>query len=145
MKVMHRYHKLIMYSLLGTVTTAINFGLYFIGTEVMNFHYMFANVIAWIFSVFFAFVSNKKYVFDVDSEDESRTDFVSKMFKFYGGRGISLFAETVILFLSTTVIGGAVFLVKLFTHVVVVIMNYFFSKKIVFKEGEAECPELIKE
>ncbi|MEH7495748.1 GtrA family protein, partial [Neobacillus niacini] len=60
---MKRKNEIVMYLLFGILTTVINILCYVFLREYLHIEYILSTTIAWIISVVFAFLTNKKYVF----------------------------------------------------------------------------------
>ncbi|MDO5409333.1 MAG: GtrA family protein [Lachnospiraceae bacterium] len=121
--------ELLSYLFFGVCTTAVNFITYFILDSFTD--YRIANALAWLVSVLFAFVTNKIWVF------KSRSCRISVIFQelcaFTGGRIISGLFDMGFLIAAVEWIhldGG---LAKILDSVIVVILNYIFSKLFVFR------------
>lgn len=96
--------------------------------------YLDATVIAWTVAVIFAFVTNKLIVFESKSWKPS---VAGKEFAgFIGARLFSLLVELLCMFLMVTVIGMNEFIAKIIVQIIVVILNYVFSKLLIFKNRE---------
>ena len=94
--------------------------------------YLDANFIAWIVGVVFAFVTNKLWVFDSKSWSPS---VAGKEFTgFMGARIFSFVVETILMFVLVTLLSVNDFVAKIIVGIVVVIINYIFSKLIIFKK-----------
>lgn len=91
-----------------------------------------SNFIAWIIAVLFAFFTNKLFVFE--SKSWKAAVLIKEFPPFIGARVTSLLIETLGLVLLFEIIGINEMLSKLILAVFVVIINYFFSKFVVFKE-----------
>ena len=59
-----KYKEIIMYLIFGTLTTAVNIVVYYLFSNIIHINYLFSNAVAWFLSVLFAYVTNRKYVFD---------------------------------------------------------------------------------
>lgn len=92
------------------------------------------NLIGIVTSILFAYVTNKNYVFS--SKTNGMRELLSEFFRFVGGRISTLLIElggvqlAVILFPDS---GTMLFGAKLLTQILVIIINYFISKFLVFK------------
>ncbi len=94
--------------------------------------YLDANFIAWIVGVIFAFVTNKLWVFDSKSWAPS---VAAKEFTgFMGARIFSFVIETISLFVLVTLLSVNDFFAKIIVGIIVIIINYVFSKLIIFKK-----------
>ena len=124
-----KYQAVLSYLFFGVLTTLVNFLLYFPLSRVM--HYLAANVLAWIGAVVFAYLTNRSFVF----EDHRRgtAHFLRQGAAFAGVRLFSLGAEEVLLFLLIECLGVNADLTKVIAAVVVTVLNYFFSKYLVFR------------
>ncbi len=93
--------------------------------------YLDATVIAWTVAVIFAFVTNKLIVFESKSWKPAVAgkEFVG----FIGARLFSLLVELVFMFVMVTLLKWNDFVAKLIVQVIVVILNYVFSKLLIFK------------
>lgn len=93
--------------------------------------YLDATVIAWVVAVIFAFVTNKLIVFESKSWKPS---VAGKEFAgFIGARIFSLLVELLFMFITVTLLSINEFIAKLFVQFVVVVLNYIFSKLLIFK------------
>jgi putative flippase GtrA len=103
-----------------------------------------SEVVAFIISVLFSYFPNKIAVFD--SYDFSFKKVIIEMFLFYMSRIFSLLAELLILLITVTNLHWNEVIMKIIASVVVVILNYVFSKLFVFKKSLLrEKPQKIKE
>jgi putative flippase GtrA len=125
----------ITYAIAGALTTVVNFvsyeGLYRRG--IPN---LVANALAWVIAVTFAYIVNKINVFRSHSDDVK--DEVSKVTKFFGARVITLIIEESGMWLFTELISFPRLLVKACLAVIVIILNYLFSKLFVFNKKESK-------
>ncbi len=127
----NRYRNLIVYLILGVLTTCVNYAVYLPLYNWLRFSATFSNVIAWVIAVVFAFVTNKPFAFD--SHDWSWKTVFPEAWKFVGCRiGSGLF-ETAVIFIFVDYLAFNGNVIKLITSVAVVILNYFASKLFVFK------------
>lgn len=93
--------------------------------------YLDATVIAWTVAVVFAFVTNKLIVFESKSWKPAVAG--KEFLVFIGARLFSLIVELVMMFVMVTLLSFNEFIAKLIVQVVVVILNYVFSKLLIFK------------
>lgn len=94
--------------------------------------YLDATVIAWIAAVIFAFVTNKLVVFESKSWKPS---VAGKEFAaFIGARVFSLLVELLFMFVTVTLLSFNEFFAKIIVQFIVVVLNYIFSKLIIFKK-----------
>lgn len=93
--------------------------------------YLDATVIAWTVAVIFAFVTNKLIVFESKSWKPAVAgkEFVG----FIGARLFSLLVELLCMFVMVTLLNWNEFVAKVIVQIIVVILNYVFSKLLIFK------------
>ena len=97
-----------------------------------NFAYIEANVISWVCAVTFAFVTNKRFVFASEATD--RRTVLRELATFVGGRLATLLVDTGLMVLFVTALSFPEMVAKIIVQVVVVVLNYFISKWIVFRK-----------
>lgn len=139
-----KYWDVITYLVFGVLTTVVNYLVYY---PVYNLMLMKAaedmtkpfpmaatisNAIAWVVAVAFAYLTNKPFVFK--SHDWSAKTVIPELTKFVSCRVASGVMETVILFLTVDLLHWNGNVWKLLTSVLVVVLNYFGSKLLVFKK-----------
>ena len=122
---------IVLYIFFGALTTVVSFFTFWLFLDVLSMHELVANTISWIFSVAFAFFTNRIWVFN--SPTKTALAFLKQMVLFYGGRLFSFFVEMLIIWIFTTLLGFNALLIKLIATIIVLILNYIISKVIVFK------------
>lgn len=145
-KLIKKYKEIILYIFFGVLTTIVNFVIYFIMNALLGEDmYLVSNVIAWIGAVAFAYVTNKIWVFESKSR-ESKTllreigEFVSARLLSLGieEAGLYIFVDLLkfsaysFSFLRLTITGDVI--AKIIMQIIVVTLNYIFSKFIIFKK-----------
>ena len=98
--------------------------------------YLDANTIAWVVGVLFAFFTNKLFVFESKSWKPSVAG--KEFIAFVGARILSFVAESVLMFLMVTVLSWNELIAKIIVGIVVIVMNYVFSKLFIFKKEKTE-------
>ena len=93
--------------------------------------YLDATVIAWTVAVIFAFVTNKLIVFESKSWKPAVAG--KEFIGFIGARLFSLLVELLCMFIMVTLLHWNEFVAKVIVQIIVVILNYVFSKLIIFK------------
>ena len=64
-----KYKEVIMYLIFGVLTTVVNIVVYYMMADMLQVHYMISNIVAWFLSVLFAYITNRKYVFESMSNE----------------------------------------------------------------------------
>ena len=124
------YWDILSYLFFGALTTIVNFLVYFPLYNWLALSATVSNIIAWIFAVAFAYLTNKPFVFK--SHDWSRKTVIPELMKFVGCRIGSGILETVVIWLTVDVLLWNGNLMKVLVSVLVVIINYVGSRWLVF-------------
>lgn len=122
----------ITYLISGVLTTIVNYVTYVICTMVLDIDKYTSNIIAWIIAVLFAYVVNDIWVFK--SIRNGLIPEIAKIIKFFAARVFSLLVEVLGLYLFTTLMSFNDLIVKAALAVVVIILNYIFSKLFIFNK-----------
>ena len=123
----------ILYIIMGIITTIVNIITFYIIRHSINISAAAANIIAWAISVFFAFVTNRRFVFN--SGKSSFFNAPVQLFLFFIIRAVSGAAETLIVFILIDMLSFADLPVKLFSNSIIIILNYIAGKWFVFKKS----------
>ena len=126
-----KHYDILAYLFFGGLTTVVNYVIYLPCLNWLQLTASVSNVIAWVFAVAFAFLTNKPFVFK--SYDWSRQTLIPELTKFVGCRIASGVGETLILLVTVDLLGWSGAVWKLITSVLVVVANYIGSKFLVFK------------
>ncbi len=143
-----KYKELITYGIFGVATTVVNFVTFRLSGLILGEDlYLLSNIIAWVISVIFAYITNKLWVFE--SKSLSFEVVMKEVLSFFAARGFSFIVEEVGLFLLVDVakmseysfkalsfeLSGQM-IAKVILAVIVVVLNYFFSKMVIFKKDK---------
>lgn len=88
-----------------------------------------AIIISWIISVLFAYVTNRKFVFESKS-----SNIFKEITSFFGSRVITLVLEMIIMYIFVTLLNFNVYVFTIISQILVIVLNYVFSKLFVFKK-----------
>lgn len=127
-----KYKPMVLYLFFGGVTTLVNIVVYLFCTELFHIHYLVSNVAAWVLAVLVAYVTNRIWVFE--SDKRSARAIVLEFGLFVSARLLSGVSDMVTMFLCVDIIGMNGLAAKIIANVVVVVLNYVFSKWIVFRK-----------
>ncbi len=141
-----KYKELITYVFFGGLTTLVNFLTFSLlralfGEEV----YLLNNAAAWFVSVVFAYITNKLFVFG--SKSFGKKTLLKEVSEFFCARIFSFGVEEGGMWLLIDALGlgaysveifgfeiGGQLISKLILAVIVVILNYFASKFVIFRK-----------
>lgn len=140
------------YLFFGGCTTLINIAVFQLFYAALGIPTLISNAIAWVASVAFAYVTNRLFVFH--SEVHSTKGILREISAFVGARLFSLLFDELIMWLMVDVMGyiaaerltarllscevqdAKSLIAKLCANVVVVILNFIFSKLFIFKKDK---------
>lgn len=126
------HKEVLLYLFFGGVSFVLNIVLFEFLNETLHVNELVANVICWFACVLFQYVTNRKWVFD--GTTEGLNSLIKQIASFFGGRTFTLVLEEVILAIFITWLKFNSLVVKIIAQVVVIVLNYIISKKIVFKK-----------
>ena len=127
----------ISYLIFGVLTTIINIVVFWFAERELAFIMsedaasLVGNVIAWVISVAFAFVTNKLFVFERKSM--AYKEVMAELTGFVIARLLSLAFDEGFMFVAIVLLGMNSLLAKIISNVFVVIINYVLSKFFIFK------------
>lgn len=138
------------YLFFGVCTTIVNILVFQFCYTGLSIPTLIANAIAWVLSVAFAYVTNRRFVFH--STVHTRQGILKEASAFVGARLFSLLFDELIVWLMVdvmrytlieqwtadllqfTIEDAKALLAKICSNVVVVILNFIFSKMFIFKK-----------
>ncbi len=127
-----KYKKIILYLVFGGFTTLVNIVSYYILAHILNCSVMFSTIISWILAVFFAYLTNRKMVFD--SKASTKKDVLKEVISFFSCRIITGIIDWVGMYVLVEKLHLNDMIIKIVLNIIVIILNYIFSKLIVFKD-----------
>ena len=120
------------YIFFGGLTTLVNLVVYRVCRVLFHFSVDAANITSIILAILFAYFVNSRLVFQTKA-DTFREHF-QEFVKFLSARASTMLIETFGLKLMVDVIHMNDFLGKVLIQVIVMILNYVFSKLLVFRQ-----------
>lgn len=124
--------ELVAYLFAGVATTVVNYVVYFIATRWMGLSVMPGTWVAWVLAVAFGYVVNKAFVFHTHCK--TAMELIREAGSFFAMRLVSLGMETVLMFVTVELMHMHDLVMKLIVNIVVIILNYVFSKLFIFKK-----------
>jgi putative flippase GtrA len=133
----------VLYLIFGVLTTVVNYIAFALGIRALGESFaLLSNTIAFIVAVAFAYITNKLFVFE--SKSWKGSVLVREIPSFIGARLVSFGLEQLGLFIFNDLLHisryallgiNGLMIVKLGLNVIVVILNYIFSKLFIFKKS----------
>ena len=124
--------ELFLYGIVGVTTTLVNLALYWVFTRSMGMPYLAATFLAFALSTVYAFFTNKIFVFESKSWRPAvlRREAVS----FFSARAVSCVLDFAVMAVGVHFFPTWDFLIKVLDNILVIILNYLFSKFLVFRK-----------
>lgn len=126
-----KYRDIIVYLLLGVLTAIVTMSVY-IPMVIATDSATLSNIVSWVAAAIFAYVTDKPLVFH--SHNWSFKVVCPEFLKFTGSRIFSLLIETAIVYYFADYLLYNAIIVKALASLIVVVINYFASKLIVFRD-----------
>ena len=142
-----KYKSAILYLIFGGLTTAVNivtYALCYKGFKLgewqilpgLGWGNVPSNIIAWIFGVAFAYVTNKIWVFE--SKTHSFGALVKEAWKFISCRLGTGLMDLFIMWLCVDILHWNGNLMKVLSNILVIILNYVASKLWIFNKEKTQ-------
>lgn len=130
-----KYKSVILYAFFGGMTTIVNIATYYVSAHLIHLDTLVSTCIAWVVGVLFAYVTNRKYVFESDKIGFSAV--LKEVLSFFSCRLATGVVDVAIMYIFVDVLHFNDMFIKVFSNVVVIVLNYIASKLIIFrKEGK---------
>lgn len=123
-------YEVFSYIFFGVLTTLIGLIVYKLYLN-QGFGVVFANTISTFIAIMFAYTTNKIWVFK--SLNFSIKILIREFLTFLSSRFVTFIIDTILLVVLVNLLLYDPLLSKLFTSIVVILLNYIASKKIVFR------------
>lgn len=131
------------YLVFGALATAVNILAYSLCFYLFNISNATSNVIAWIVAAVFAYYTNKVLVFE--SKVNTKKELLKEAASFFGCRLLTLAIDQAIMVVAVDKLKFNGFVMKVIANVIVIILNFVFSKLFIFKKKENKSNDEINE
>ncbi|MGN1159211.1 MAG: GtrA family protein [Lachnospiraceae bacterium] len=132
-----KYRELIVYLIVGVLTTVVSWITYAICTLIMNVDnpviMQIAVVIRWVAGVVFAYFTNRAFVFR-----SKNPNMLKEAISFTSSRVVTLFLDMFVMWFLPTIYHVDDWIATFVSAVLVTITNYIFSKFIVFRKKQSK-------
>ena len=128
-----KYRSFIFYGIFGVFTTIVNIVTYNICYYRIEISNTFSNVVAWVLAVTFAYLTNKAWVFE--SKSWKWEVLKREIPAFISCRLATGVLDIAIMYICVDVMQWHAMLMKIISNVLVIILNYIFSKLVIFKKS----------
>jgi Predicted membrane protein len=137
-----KHKEIANYLIFGVAATIVNWLTYSILVKGLSMDEAVGNAIAVVVAVLFAFVTNKVWVFESKQTDVG--SLIKEAFAFFGSRAVTAVIEIIgvpvlqKMGLNQSLFGVKGMWAKIAISVIVIILNYVFSKFIVFRKAKQD-------
>jgi len=131
LKLFEKYKGIILYIIFGGLTTCINIIVYYICSYVLSMSTVASNIVAWILSVLFAYVTNRLWVFE--SQVQDLQGLVREIVSFFSCRLATGVLDIVLMYIFVDLLLFPGIIMKCISNVLVIVLNYVASQMIIFK------------
>ena len=129
-EMMEKYKDIVPYAIFGILTTIINIVVYLFFAHILKKEIMLSTLAAWFFSVLFAYVTNRKWVFH--SGILTFSNIIRAAVAFFICRLATGMADILIMFVFVNIFHFNDLFIKIISNIAVIILNYVASKWIIF-------------
>lgn len=130
-----KYKEIINYLVFGVLSTIVNFTSYYLFARIFKIEEVTSSGLSWVCAVLFAYITNKLFVFE--SKTNGIKELLAELSKFILARIISgLLGDIGLFALMVKVLKINDMFSKIVTQFIVVVLNYIFSKLIIFKKAK---------
>ena len=127
-----KYKDILPYLFFGVCTTLVNVIVYWLLAHPANFKTMPSTVIAWLAAVLFAYLTNRQWVFH--SNAVGLKPVLTEMFSFFLCRLATGIVDWACMLVFVDILGLHDVVIKFLANVLVIVLNYIASKRIIFKK-----------
>lgn len=127
-----KHKSFIAYGVFGVLTTIVNIATYNYCYNIVGISNTLSNIFAWILAVTFAYLTNKVWVFG--SKSWKWSVLRREVPAFISCRLATGIMDIVIMYICVDVLCWQAVLMKILSNILVIILNYVFSKLVIFKK-----------
>lgn len=128
----NRYGAVLLYLFFGGCTTILNVCLYYCLRHLAGYSLNASNIAAWVGAVLFAYVTNRKWVFE--SKAKGALPVAKEIGRFFACRLATGIMDVGIMYFTVTLCGWNDVIMKLISNCIVIVVNYAASKLIIFRK-----------
>lgn len=136
-KLFLKHREIISYVFFGVLTFFVDLGVFSVfdflldlNTDGILMH--LCSITSTILAITFAYVTNRKFVFK--SRVKGKNGIIKEITEFYSARFLSLVVAEVLMQITVINLGFDAILMKFLINIIVIVLNYIFSKFWVFRK-----------
>lgn len=128
-----KIREVVLYLIFGFLSFMLNLVIFRILTFSIYMNSLLANIISWIAGTIFSFISNKLWVFNKKSQNNRES--IEELITFTFSRVVTLAIEELLIYIFIVKMRFPSMYIKTAAQIVVIVLNYIFSKVWVFASG----------
>jgi putative flippase GtrA len=132
MDLLRKHREILLYLIFGGATTLVNFIFYAVASFGLGLSAWLSSIIAWVFAVSFAFVTNKIYVFESKTKD--KIGLAREFSLFIGARIASGAINTALMYIFVDILAFNELVMFALCQIFVIVFNYVASKWLIFRK-----------
>ena len=125
-----KYRHYILYIIFGVLTTIVNVITYYLTHLLLPV--MPSTIIAWILAVLFAYVTNRRFVFE--SQAKTKQEIIKEIISFFSARILTGILDVALMFIFVDCLKMNDMIIKVISNIIVIVLNYVLSKVFVFRK-----------
>ncbi len=129
------YRDVIPYLFFGVLTTLVNVCVYWALAHLLGAGVILSTILAWLCAVGFAYVTNRKWVFH--STAAGAPAIAKEIVSFFACRLFTGIVDWGCMFIFVELIGLNDVVIKILANVLVIVLNYIVSIRVIFR-GDAK-------
>ncbi len=134
-RLLEKYKSVLSYLFFGVCTTLVNIFVYYLCSRLGGMPTVPGTAVAWFASVVFAFFTNKWFVFE--SKSWAADVLLREAASFFACRAATGVMDLVIMYIGVDRMRLFDVGVKIFSNILVIILNYVMSKLLIFRKKRA--------
>ena len=138
---LRKYRHVLLYGIFGVLTTVVNIVVYWVMAHLLHLTTTPSTLIAWVAAVLFAYLTNRKWVFD--SQAEGNKQILAELISFFLCRIATGVVDWLCMFAFVDLLHLNDVLIKAAANVLVITLNFIASKWLIFKKKEKNNDETV--
>ena len=134
-----KYQDVIPYLFFGVCTTLVNIAVYWVMAYPLSCNTIVSTVVAWVISVLFAYITNRKWVFH--SSASGVKEISKEIWSFFACRLATGFVDLGCMWIFVDVLKLNDVIIKVLANILVIILNYVASKLFIFRKTNKNTEE----
>ncbi len=131
-KLLIQYQVAILYLIFGVLTTIVNIVVFALCYKIWHVDYSFSYVAAWFWSVLFAYLTNRKWVFH--STATNVKSVINEIWQFIVARIVTALLGYAILSFGVVVLKQDAQIWNVIQNIFEIVTNFVLSKLVIFKK-----------